>query len=144
MANQPHVWLRAAIESAHEGLTAWPVANTSKKGSATYEPPYAVYNRTGTEIERHLGEELGDEPPASQCPPKAEFTIEVYADSYAEAWVIANAISSKLDRFAGEYGDEVIVASFVNDRSDSDVVLLDGREQPTYVLEIQVEVFFQE
>jgi hypothetical protein len=144
MANQPHVWLRSAIESAFEGLTAWPVANTSKKGSATYEPPYAVYVRTGTEIDRHLGEALDESPQPNECPPKASFTIEVYADSYAEAWVIANAISSKLDRFAGEYGEEVIVASFVTDRSDSDVVLLDGREQPTYVLEIQVEVYFQE
>lgn len=142
--NQPHVWIRSAVESAVEGLTAWPMQNTARVGSQGYDPPYVVYLRTGTLREELLAETLGDPPGDDLHPPTATFTIEVYADLYATAWQMANAIVHKINRFRGESDGEVIEAAYVTDVSDSGVIVLEGREQVTYVIEIQVSVLYQE
>jgi hypothetical protein len=144
MANQPHVWLKAAVESAYEGLTAWPVENTAGVGEAGYDPPYAIYRREATERTKTVDDDIDDEPTPSQIPPRAMFTIEVFADTYASVWQIANAVIAAIDGFRGEAEGETIEMAWVEDATDGDVVILDGREQPTYAVEIPVAVTFKE
>jgi len=142
--NQPHVWLRSKLEAAVEGLVVWPVQNTAGVGQTGYDPPYAIYLRTATGREQLLAETLDDPPGDAMESPTATFTVEVYADLYATAWQMANAIAKELDRFQGTSDGEVIVAAYVTDVSDSGAIILEGREQVTYVVEIQVAITYQE
>lgn len=139
--NKPHKWLKDAIEAAYEGLTAWPVDNTSGVGETGYNPPYAIYTRDGTELEETLNREPGDPAPASSFPPKALFTVVVYADLHVTAWDIANAIIAAVHGFRGEASGEEVEAT-VLDARDGGVDYLEGREQPVYTIDIPVQIYY--
>jgi hypothetical protein len=133
----PHNWLKAAIEDAtgSQGVTAWPVEMTG-----TGEPPYAIYTRTGTSRELVLTDTLDESPSADECPPLATFSVVVYADSYVEAWEIADAIASAIHKFAGTAHGETIQEASVIEERDGDAGFLEGREQPTYTVELTIQI----
>jgi hypothetical protein len=136
--NAPHNWLKAAIEQA-SGITAWPVEETG--GS---NPPYVVYLRESTAREQLLDDTFDATPEADTTPPVARFTISIYADSYALAWEIANAITAAIHKFSGTAHGETIAHCLVLDERDGDAGYLEGREQPTYTVEQSVEIRFSE
>lgn len=144
MAGKPHVWLKAAIEEAVEGVTAWPLENTAGQDEPGYNPPYAIYRREGTEREPPLSDGFGATPGPDKFPPMARYTVEVFADSYVSAWDITNAIVAAVHRFKGSAGDETILRSFVVDALDGEVVILEGRKQPTFIVEVVLEIHYAE
>lgn len=136
----PHVWLRAAIEeAAGSGVTAWPVEMTD--GSA--DPPYVIYSRAETIRELLLPDSLEDSPVADECGAAAVFTVLVYADSYVQAWEIADAITSAIHKFSGSAHGETIHECLVVEENDGDAEYLEGREQPTYTVELSVRIRWQ-
>lgn len=135
----PHNWLRAAIEQA-ASVTAWPVENTAAPGQAGYIPPYVVFSRENTAIEQSLDDSIETDTVDSV----AKFTVVVYADSYVQVWQIAGLISVAIHKFSGTAYGEAIGYCLVLDKRDGDTGYVDGSEQPTYTVEIAVEIGFQE
>ncbi len=137
----PHNWLKAAIEAA-TNVTAWPVENTAGAKQEGYVPPYVVFTREQTARESLLDEGFSSTPEPGEIPPVARYTVVVYADSYVQAWLIANAITAAIHRFAGAAHGELIHQCLVVDERDGDAGYLEGREQPTYTVEQDVEIVF--
>lgn len=137
----PHNWLKATIEEAAgsgDGVTAWPVEMTG-----TGEPPYVIYARTGTAREMLLSDTLDAGPYEDECPPFATFAVVVYADSYVQAWEIADAITAAAHRFKGSAHGETIHSCMVIEERDGEAGYLEGREQPTYTVEITLQIRWQ-
>ncbi len=137
----PHNWLKAAIEEAmgSDEVTAWPVEMTGAG-----DPPYVIYNRTSTARELILPDALDDIPGVDSLPPVATFTVTVYADSYVQAWEIADSITAAVHKFSGSAHGETIQTALVTDVADADSGFLEGREQPTFTVELTVEITYQE
>jgi hypothetical protein len=108
------------------------------------DPPYVVYTRTATSRELLLPDALDDIPTIDNLPPVATFTVTVYADSYVQAWEIADAITAAVHKFAGTAHGETIQTALVTDVADGDSGFLEGREQPTFTVELTVEITYQE
>ena len=134
----PQVWLRSAIEDA-TGYDAYPLG--VPEGAA---PPYVVYSRTGTGRELVLADALGDPAGGSSVPPVASITVEVYRDDYVQVWETSTAIVGAIHGFAGEVDGVEITSCLVTDEKDGDPVFLEGRDTPTYVVELAVEIRFVE
>lgn len=128
----PEKWLKGAIEAAVEACQAWPVAMTG-----TGDPPYVVYVRESTA--RELVMSLGEEAAAATAP-IATFRLDIYADSHVQAWEIADAIGTALNGFKGPAADLTIESCLLRDERDGDAVRLDGREDPTYIVEQTYEI----
>lgn len=135
----PHNWLKAEIEAAAHGVTAWPVEMTGGG-----EPPYITYTRESTTREQLLDDTLDSEPDPDQMPPVARYTVVIYADSYVQAWEIASEITNAIHRFQGTAHGESIESCIVLDERDGDAGYLEGREQPTYTVELSIDIRFQE
>lgn len=129
----PQVWLREAIERA-AGCPAHPLDATGEA------PPYAVYVRTATSREQTLDDLLADPAGGSSIPPQAGVTVEVYADDYVQAWGISSAIVKAIHGYAGGGIESCLVV----DEKDADPTFLEGRETPTFVVELTLEVRFSE
>lgn len=125
----PEAWLRGAIEDAD--VPAYPV--TCDEGVL---PPYCVYSRQGTERERDLGEPAGH--------PVGTFLLEIYADGYAQAKSLADAVRSQIQNFTGEADGCTIDETFLVDEKDGDAVFLEGRDRPTYMIEFTLGIRWQE
>lgn len=138
MAGTPHNWLKAAIEAA-ASVTAWPVGMTGKG-----DPPYVIYAREQTSREQLLDDTFDATPETDQIEPVARYTVVVYADSYVQAWDLAGAVTAAIHKFAGTAEGETIRHCLVLDERDGDAGYLEGREQPTYTVEITVEIRFSE
>ena len=138
MAGSPHNWLKAAIETA-AGCTAWPVEMTGGG-----DPPYVIYAREQTTREQLLEDTFDATPETDQIEPVARYTVVVYADSYVQVWQIAGAITAAIHKFAGTAHGETIKHCLVLDERDGDAGYLEGREQPTYTVELAVEIRFSE
>ena len=135
----PHVWLKGAIEAAAAGVLAWPVEMTGRG-----DPPYVVYVRAGTTREPVLADALEVSPDPDSTPPAARFLVVVYAGSYVQAWEIASAITSAIHRFSGSAHGETIDSCMVLDERDGEAEYLDGAETPTYTVEVDVEIRWEE
>ena len=129
----PQVWLREAIEAA-AGCNAYPLGTPEG-----VPPPYVVYMRTGTAREFLLADTLDNPAGGSSLPPVAQITVEVYRDDYVQVWDTSAAIVESIHGYAG--GD--VVSCVVTDEKDGDPVFLDGRDTPTYVVEMTVEIRFE-
>lgn len=137
--NAPHNWLKAAIEAAAPGVTAWPVEMTGGG-----DPPYITYTREGTTREQLLDDTFDEEPEQDETSPVAQYKVVIYADSYAQAWVIAGQVSRAIHKFKGSAHGEIIDHCLVLDERDGDAGYLEGREQPTSTVKQAIEIRFQE
>lgn len=135
----PEKWIKGAIEDAVEDCLAWPVAMTGNG-----EPPYVVYFREGTARELVLADTLDATPEPNQLPPVATFRLDIYADSHVQAWEIAEAIAAALNRFKGTVDGLTIDHCLLADERDGDAVRLEGREDPTYIVEQTYTISWQE
>lgn len=130
----PHVWLRERIEDA-TGVDAFPVEVTGSN-----LPPYVVYVRDQTTREQALAEALAAIPPEAYMPPVATFTVTIYADSYVQAWEIAGDISGSLHNVSEEASGLTIHECLVVDEKDGMAGYLEGRESPTYTVEMTISI----
>jgi hypothetical protein len=135
----PHNWLKAAIEAATGTVYAWPVEMTGQG-----DPPYVIYQREQTVREALLEDTLDYSPGSNALPPVARFELMVYADSYVAAWEIAGQIQAAIHRFSGSEHGETIHECQVLDERDGEAGYLEGREQPTYTVEMTVEIRYEE
>jgi hypothetical protein len=138
MPGYPHVWLRETIEAA-TGSTVWPVGMTGNTG-----PPFVIYAREATSREQVLADTFDDTPSADQINPVARFLVAIYADDYVQAWTIAGQITSEIHKFAGTASGTTIEHCLVLDERDSQPDYLEGRETPTYTVELSVEIRWTE
>lgn len=129
----PQVWLRSAIEAA-AGCEAYPLGVPEG-----LTPPYVVYTRTGTTRESIVADSLGDPAAGSVMSPVATVTIEVYRDDYVQVWASADAIVDAVHGYSG--GD--IEACIITEQRDSEPVYLEGRDTPTYVVEMTCDIRYQ-
>lgn len=129
----PQVWLREAIEAA-AGCEAHPLGVPEG-----LNPPYVVYTRAGTTREQLLNDTLDDPAGGSSVPPVANLNVEVYRDDYVQVWETSAAIVAAIHGYAG--GD--VLSCVVADEADAEPVFLDGRDTPTYVVQLTVEIKFQ-
>jgi hypothetical protein len=75
--------------------------------------------------------------------PLASITVEVYRDDYVQVWETSAAIVSEIHGFAGEHEGTVITSCVVSDERDGDPAFMDGRDLPTYVVELTVEIRYE-
>lgn len=134
----PQIWLRSAIEAAAD-CQAHPLM--VPEGLA---PPYVIYNRTGTTREPLVSDTLDDPALGTVMPPVASITIEVYDDDYVSVWERAADITAAIHGFAGNYEGTTIESCLVTAEQDSDPVMFDGRDVPTFVVEMAVEIRWSE
>lgn len=134
----PHVWLKEAIEDA-TSETAWPVGMTG-----TESPPFTIYAREATAREQVLADTFDDTPAADQVNPVARFLVAVYADDYVQAWTLAGQITAAIHKFAGTAHGTTIEHCLVLDERDGQPDYLEGRETPTYTVELSVEIRWAE
>lgn len=125
----PEAWLRGAIEDAE--VPAYPLG--CDEGTA---PPYVIYARTQTDRERSLEEPAGH--------PVGTFTLEVYADGYATVKALADAVRQQVANFTGEADGCTIDETFLVNEVDGDPVFLEGRDRPTYLVEMTLAIRWQE
>lgn len=130
----PHVWLKEAIESAAT-VTAWPVGMTGAGG-----PPFVIYAREATNRQQLLSDTFDSTPEADAVPPVARFLAAIYADDYVQAWALAGLITSAIHKFSGTVDGTKIEHCLVLDERDGQADYLDGRETPTYTVELSIEV----
>ena len=134
----PHVWLKEAIEAA-TSETAWPVGMTG-----TEAPPFVIYAREATGREQVLADTFDDTPVADQINPVARFLVAVYADDYVQAWTLAGQITAAIHKFTGTAYGTAIEHCLVLDERDGQPDYLEGRETPTYTVELSVEIRWAE
>lgn len=130
----PQVWLREAIEDA-AGCNAYPLG--APEGAV---PPYVVYARTGTSRELLLADTLDNPAGGSSVPPVGSITIEVYRDDYVQVWETSAAIVGAIHGFS----DGEIVSCLVTDEADGTPEFMEGRDLPTYVVQITAEIRWEE
>lgn len=130
VGNIPELWIWSAIEEA-TGVDAYPM--TIPEGT---EPPFVMFGREQTERFRSLE---GDEGTLG-----GTFAIQIYADSYREGKVLARQVAGAVHDFSGTVGTLTIDDAWLESESDGQPIYLDGRERPTYVVEMTVEVRWQE
>lgn len=128
--SSPEAWLKATIETAGT-CTAWPLVPA--EGTA---PPFVVYSRDSTERPRQTSGLTGFA--------EGLFTVEVYADGYTLVRAAADAIRAALHNFTGSGSGAIIDHVHVADEKDGNPVFLDGRDVPTYVVEMNVFIRWQE
>lgn len=116
----PEAWLRVAIEEAAD-CPAYPLV-----APETLAPPYVIFSRAGTTRERNLG--------GSFPTPVGQFSVDVYADGYADSKALADLIRSAVNDFSGEAEGATIQSVELAEELDGDPVFFDGRERPTYVV----------
>ena len=134
----PHVWLRNAIETA-TGATAWPVGMTGTDG-----PPFVIYARENTTREQVLADAFASSPSEDQINPVARFLVAIYADDYVQAWDIAGQVTAAIHKFAGTVDGTTIEHCLVLDERDGQPDYMDGRETPTFTVELSVEIRWNE
>ena len=127
--SSPEAWLKATIEAAG-ACTAWPLVPA--EGTS---PPFVVYSRESTE------RPLASDPSGFAG---GTFAVDVYADGYALVHAAADAIRAALHNFTGSGSGAIIDHVQVADEKDGIPVFLDGRDVPTYVVELNVFIRWQE
>jgi hypothetical protein len=134
----PHVWLKEAIEAA-TSETAWPVGMTG-----TEAPPFVIYAREATGREQVLADTFSATPAEDQINPVARFLVAVYCDDYVQAWDLAGQITAAIHKFTGTAHGTTIEHCMVLDERDGQPDYLEGRETPTYTVELSVEIRWNE
>ena len=130
----PQIWLRSAIEAA-AGCEAHPLITPEG-----LTPPYVIYERTGTSRDPLLSDTLDSPAGGTETPPTAGVTILVFADDYVDVWARADAILAAIHGYAGTHEETLIESCLVTGQADSEPVFFDGRDTPTYVVEMTADI----
>lgn len=128
----PEQWLKAAIEAA-SGCDAYPLI--AQEGAAL---PYVVYGRSSTSREVVMSTSNVGVRPA------AEFSVEIYAQTYSETKTLSDAIRQSCHNFNGTANGVTIRLSLLVEERDGDPVFFDGQDRPTFVVEQTYQVRWEE
>lgn len=126
----PEAWIKAAIETA-SGATAWPLVVPE-----SLAPPFVIYQRDSTE-----------RPVQTQGPTgyaDGQYSVELYADTYAAVHALADAVRAALHNFRGTASGATIDIVHLTQERDGVPVFLDGRDVPTYLVEQSFFIRWQE
>lgn len=130
----PEAWLWGAIETA-TSYDAYPLSAPDNAAA-----PYVVFARTGTTRTNDLGG------PADV--PAGQFSVEIYCDGYKAGKDLADLVRGGLNGVSGDFtvseGTVTILGVELIDERDGPPVLLEGRERPTYVIEQDYTITWQE
>lgn len=129
----PEGWLRTAIETA-ASCNAFPL-----RVPAGQAPPFVMFGQAGQQDLDTLDETAG-----LTTIVEGTFAVEIYADGYLQAKQLAAAIRAALRNFAGSVGDLKIHRVGIDGQQDGDPVFLDGRDEPTYVVEQTYSIAWEE
>lgn len=130
MPDSPEAWVKATAEAA-AAITVWPMA--APEGT---QPPYAIYGLDSVERPEQTSGLTGFA--------DGQFVLMVYADSYSEVVAKTNAIRAALHNFSGTGSGATIDRTYVAGPVDRDYVTLDGRDRPTFVRELTVDIRWRE
>lgn len=130
VGNIPELWIWAAIEEA-TGVDAYPLT-----GSENAEPPFVTFGRSATVRERSTA--------GSTDTLAGTFEVQIYADSYRQAKVLAQQVAEALHDFSGTIDDLTILDSYLETEADGDPVYLEGHDRPTYSIDHSYQVRWQE
>lgn len=130
VGNIPELWLWEVIEEA-TGVSAYPMV--IPEGA---EPPFVMFGRSETARERSTAG--GTESLAGA------FEVQIYADSYREAKVLAQQVAAAVHDFSGTVGSLTIDDCSLENESDGQPVFLEGRDRPTYSIDHTYQVRWQE
>jgi len=114
--------MKASIENA-TGRLAYP--QVVPESAST---PFVVYARVGTKREQ-----IGV--PDYAIPPVGTFAVEIYAETYAQAKLLADSVRSALSNFNGTASGATITSVLLDDERDGDPVFFNGQDKPTYMVE---------
>jgi len=129
----PETWLKAAVETA-TGWQAHPLVAPEQA-----PVPYAVYGRQATAPEHALDPAL-----QASINPSGTFALELYAPSYSAAKEAAAAVRAAMRNFIGTASGVTIRHCLLTDERDGDVIFFDGQDRPTYVVEMTLDIRWQE
>lgn len=128
----PETWINAAIEEATEA-PCYPLVVPE-----SVSPPFVVYYRDGTE------REISRSFDGDAAGPLGSFIVEIYADGFEAVKTIADQIRAALHDFNGETGGLTIDESRLIMERDGTPVFMEGRDRPTYVVEQNYAIRWQE
>ncbi len=128
-------WLHETIEDATD-VEAFPLRVPAGK-----VPPFVVFSQAGLEEQETASLDGGFGDTATIT---GTFTVEIYADGYLAAKTLARQIRAAIRNFAGSAGDLTIIRSRIDGQQDSDPVFVDGKEEPTYVVEQTYSISWEE
>lgn len=125
----PEQWIRETIEYA-TAVNAYPVHVPPVAAL-----PYVRFMREGTARPTTLD---------GTASPVGTFLVEIYAATVMQAKELADLVRVALDNFSGEYEGVTIEDVDLTDERDGSPVFADGDETPTYVVEQEYAIFWQE
>lgn len=126
----PEAWLWGAIEAAVD-CDCYPLLAPDN-----LEPPYVVFTRSSTSRAATM---IG-----AESAPVGTFMVEIYSDGYKAGKDIADQVREALNNFTGAAAGVTILDTTLADESDGDPEFLEGRDKPTYVIEQQYLITWQE
>jgi hypothetical protein len=130
--SSPEAWLKAKIETAVAGATAWPVAVSESAAR-----PFVVYSRESTERPLQTSGLTGFA--------DGQFTLEVCCDTFTASRAAADAIVAAVQNFTGSGSGATIDHVHVASDRDGTPVYIDGQDMPLYyVIELQIFIRWQE
>ena len=131
MPDSPETWVKAAVEAAAPGYLAFPL--TAPEGQA---PPFVTYGLDSTERPEQTSGLTGFA--------DGQFVLQVYADSYSAVVAASNAIRAAMHNFSGTASGAIIDRTYVSGPVDRDYVTLEGRDRPTFVRELTIDIRWRE
>ncbi len=130
--SSPEAWLKATIEAAASGATAWPLVPAESAPT-----PFVVYARSSTDRPIQMSGLTGFA--------EGVFSLEVCSDPWTSARAAADAIRAAIHNFTGTASGATIDHAFVTDERDGTPVYADGRDTPLYyVIDLTVSIRWQE
>lgn len=126
----PETWINAAIEDATDA-PCYPMVVPESQA-----PPFIVYWREATDRELSFDGDAGH--------PVGTFWVQIYADTFEAVKSIADQVREALHNFNGESGDLMIDHSDLALERDGTPVYIEGRDRPTYTVEQNYTIRWQE
>lgn len=128
--DSPETWVKSVAETA-AGCNAYPL--TAPEGAA---PPFVTYGLDTVERPEQTAGLTGFA--------DGQFVLQVYADSYSAVVAASNALRATLHNFSGTAGNVTIDRTYVSGPVDRDYITLEGRDRPTFVRELTVDIRWRE
>lgn len=128
--DSPEAWVKATAEAAG-GCNAYPL--TAPEGAS---PPFVTYGLDQAERPEQTSGLTGYA--------DGQFVLQAYADTYAGVVSLSNALRAALHNFSGTGSGATIDRTYVSGPVDRDYVTLEGRDRPTFVRELTVDIRWRE
>jgi len=99
-------------------------------------PPYALYARSSTTRDRTLQ--------AQAYVPESDFSVEIYAPTYAAVKDLADDVRRAVDNFTGTWDGCEIMRCYLTEEADGAAIEYDGETKPSYVVEMTFSIRYRE